>query len=256
VDPVTVAAGLAAAAAVAGAGGTRLHLLRARRAEAEVERLRRDLQAERHAAGHDPLTGLPNRRAFYCSGSPLVANAARRPLVAVLVDLDDFKRVNDTLGHVAGDRVLVAVARRFADIAGGGLVARLGGDEFAGLLDWPTTDDRWLRHTAYLLAAELAAPVDVAGRPVSVTASVGLTPVSGPADLDDVLGRADAAMYQAKTLPGRAFVAGGPDEQTRLAPNPRPDFDWLPEPHHGRHVRTATADPRPDPGRTFTTGRS
>jgi diguanylate cyclase (GGDEF)-like protein len=245
VDPVTVAAGVAAAAAVAGAGSARLQLLRARRAEAEIVRLRRELRAERHAAGHDPLTGLPNRRAFYCSGSPLVADTARRPLVAVLVDLDDFKRVNDTLGHVVGDRVLVAVARRFAEIAGGGLVARLGGDEFVGLFDWPTTDDRWLRQSAYLLAEALAAPVDVAGRPVAVTASVGLAPVSAAADLDDVLGRADAAMYQAKTMPGRFFVAGGPGEQAGLVPDLRSEFAWLPEPYHGRHVRAAAADSGP-----------
>jgi diguanylate cyclase (GGDEF)-like protein len=231
VDPVTVAA------AAAGAASTTLHLLRARRAEAEIVRLRHELRAERHAAGHDSLTGLPNRRAFYCSGSPLVADTSRRPLVAVLVDLDDFKRVNDTLGHAVGDRVLVAVARRFADIAGAGLVARLGGDEFVGLLDWPTTDDRWLRQSACLLADALAVPVDVAGRGVVVTASVGLAPVPAAADLDDVLDRADAAMYQAKTMPGRFFVAGGRDEQDRLVPEPRSAFAWLPEAHHAPQPR-------------------
>jgi diguanylate cyclase (GGDEF)-like protein len=247
VSVTAVAAGLAAAlaAVVAALAIAHRHRVLARRAETEVARLRRELQAERHAAGHDPLTGLPNRRAFYCSGSPLVADAARRPLVAVLVDLDDFKRVNDTLGHVVGDRVLVAVARRFADIAGGGLVARLGGDEFAGLLDWPTTDDRWLRQSGYLLADALAAPVEVAGSPVAVTASVGLAPVSGAADLDDVLGQADAAMYQAKTMPGRFFVASAAEEQARPAADPRSEFAWLPAPHHGRHVRATAADPTP-----------
>ena len=242
-DPTTVAAGLAAAAAAAAAAAwvtsTRRHLRRARVAEAEVVRLRQELQAERHAARHDPLTGLPNRRTFYCSGSPLVADPSRRPLVAVLVDLDNFKRVNDTLGHAVGDQVLVAVARRFADIAGGGLVARLGGDEFAGLLDWPTTDDHRLRQSAVLLAAELAAPVDVDGRGVAVTASVGLAPVRAAAELDDVLGQADAAMYQAKTMPGRAFVAGAHHEQTWLAPGPPAAFAWLPDGNHARSAHAA-----------------
>jgi diguanylate cyclase (GGDEF)-like protein len=244
VEPATIAVGFAAAAVAALATASvmlaRRHLLRARRAEAELVRLRWELQLERHAAGHDPLTGLPNRRTFYCSGSPLVADATRRPLVAVLVDLDDFKRVNDTLGHAVGDRVLVEVARRFAGIAGGGLVARLGGDEFAGLLDWPTTDDRWLRRSAYVLAAELAAPVQVAGRGVAVTASVGLTPVPAAADLDDVLSRADAAMYQAKTTPGRAFIAGADDQQAWQLPDPAQPHRATDQPPH---VRTASPTP-------------
>jgi diguanylate cyclase (GGDEF)-like protein len=118
--------------------------------------------------------------------------------------------------------VLVAAARRFAAIAGEGLVARLGGDEFVGLLDWQANDYRWLWRSAYLLTDALAAPVDVAGRGVVVTASVGLAPVQGAADLDDVLGQADAAMYQAKAMPNRFFVASLRDEDALLVPRPRP----------------------------------
>ena len=206
-------------------------------------RLVRDVEAHRdelrHYAFHDALTGLANRSLFYDRVQHALDLHRRdlRPVSMVFCDLDDFKAVNDTLGHAAGDRVLVAVARRFADIAGEGLVARLGGDEFVGLLDWPTTDDRWLRQSACLLVEALAAPVDVAGRGVAVTASVGLAPVPAAADLDDVLDRADAAMYQAKTMPGRFFVAGGRDEQDRLVPEPRSAFAWLPEAHHAPRLR-------------------
>jgi diguanylate cyclase (GGDEF)-like protein len=179
---------------------------RARRAEREVRRLERELAAERHAASHDHLTGLPNRRSFHRAGAELVREAGRRPLVAILVDLDDFKQVNDTYGHRAGDEVLAAVARRLAALAGGGLVARLGGDEFVALLDDPAPHggripaygDR-LAETADRIAEVLSAPVPVTGGcNVTVRASVGFATVPAGADLDDVLDRADAAMYRAK----------------------------------------------------------
>ena len=113
------------------------HARRARAAEQELRRVRAELCSEQHAARHDHLTGLPNRRWFYGIGSALVGATDRRPLVAVLVDLDDFKRINDTFGHRAGDEVLVTVARRLAGAVGPGLVARLGGDEFVALFDLP-----------------------------------------------------------------------------------------------------------------------
>jgi diguanylate cyclase len=181
---------------------------RAGRAEAEVARLRQELVAERHAAAHDPLTGLPNRRAFYQLGAALVADPARQPLIAVLLDLDDFKQINDRLGHAAGDEVLITVARRFAAYAGDNLVARLGGDEFAGLLTVADTDDTWLNCAARELADVLAAPMLATGHPVSLTASVGLVPVHGHAELADVLRHADAAMYRAKS--GGYGVSTGP----------------------------------------------
>ena len=172
---------------------------RAWRAEAEVARLRQELVAERHAAAHDPLTGLPNRRAFYQLGTALVADPARQPLVAVLLDLDDFKQINDRLGHAAGDEVLITVARRFAAYAGDNLVARLGGDEVAGLLTIADVDDTWLSWAARELADVLSAPMVATGHPLTLTASVGLVPVRDHADLAEVLRHADAAMYRAKS---------------------------------------------------------
>jgi diguanylate cyclase len=199
VDALTVAASVAAVAGTCAAWQMRRRVLRA---EATASRLREELTAERHAASHDPLTGLPNRRAFYRLGAALIADPARHPLIAVVLDLDDFKQINDRFGHAAGDEVLVTVAQRFARYAGDNLVARLGGDEFAGLLAAATIDGRWLDRAAHMLAEALAAPVQVDGHRVRVTASVGLFAVYGPIHLAEALRHADAAMYRAK--------AGGP----------------------------------------------
>ncbi len=211
-DPVAVTAGLAAAASACAAWRFRRC---ASRAEAETVALRDALRAERHAALHDPLTGLPNRRAFCELGGALVADPGRR-LVAVMVDLDDFKRVNDTLGHAAGDEVLATLAGRFAAYADGNLAARLGGDEFAGLL--ATTTDAGGRPypDPQELADVLADPVWVAGHTVRVTASIGMVPVREPTDLAQVLRDADAAMYRAKTIRCTATVYFADDRRSEL----------------------------------------
>jgi diguanylate cyclase (GGDEF)-like protein len=200
VDPVLLVVAIAVAATAVAGLLVGWHLgRRVRRVEAEAEALRCELLAERHAACHDPLTGLPNRRAFYDLGTRLLADPRRRQLVAAVLDLDDFKLINDRYGHAAGDEVLVTVARRFADYAGPNLVARLGGDEFAGLLICPTTDERWLEHARERLAATLSGPIPVGEDTIVVTASVGLSPVGDGADLNEVLQQADIAMYAAKT---------------------------------------------------------
>ncbi|HEX6967979.1 MAG TPA: GGDEF domain-containing protein [Micromonosporaceae bacterium] len=183
---------------------------RAVRAEAKVAGLSRELDAERHAASHDSLTGLPNRRAFYQLGVNLVADASRQPLVAVVIDLDDFKYINDRYGHAAGDQVLVAVAQRFAEFADGDLVARLGGDEFAGLLHVPTVEGAWLDRFARGLSDALAAPIQIVGRTVKITASVGLAPVAG-CHLAEALRHADAAMYRVKGTARRDPIPDMPD---------------------------------------------
>ncbi|MGC5033447.1 GGDEF domain-containing protein [Micromonospora sp. DT229] len=195
-DPLTVASGICAVGALLSSWQMGR---RAVRAEAEIGHLQAELAAERHAASHDPLTGLPNRRAFYRLATALLTDAAGRPLVAVILDLDDFKQINDRYGHAAGDKVLISVAERLATFAGDNLVARLGGDEFAGLLATPTVDHRWIDHATGRLYDMLAAPICLGPTTVRVTASVGLAPVHGT-QLTEALDRADAAMYEAKSL--------------------------------------------------------
>jgi diguanylate cyclase len=196
VDPLALAAGVVAVAVSVGLA-MRLRW-RAQRAEAEAERLRGELQAERHAASHDPLTGLPNRRAFHQLGTALLADPARHPLFAVVIDLDDFKQINDRFGHAAGDEVLTVVARRLATFAGHNLVARLGGDEFAGLLDASTIDERRLDQATRRLADAIGAPMQLAGQVVTVSASIGLVPMHGSVHLAEALRHADEAMYRVK----------------------------------------------------------
>ncbi len=186
----------------------------ARRAEAETCRLRAALQAEQHAARHDSLTSLPNRRAFFQAGAALLRDSKREALVAVVIDIDNFKEINDSLGHAAGDEVLVTIGRRFAEHAGDNLVARLGGDEFAGLLVSPTTDEDWLNAAGQRLGQALTAPLRISGRTVQLTVSVGIAPVHGPTDLYEALGRADAAMYRAKALRREAHSAAILDAST------------------------------------------
>jgi diguanylate cyclase (GGDEF)-like protein len=210
-DPLTLGVGAVAVAGIGAAGRMRR---RARRAEVQADGLRQELQAERHAASHDALTGLPNRRAFYQVGSALVADPARHPLVAVMFDLDGFKHINDSLGHAAGDEVLITAAQRFAAFPGDNLVARLGGDEFAGLLTRHPLDRSRLHGVAWALADALAVPMCVTGHGVRVTASVGLVPVYHRDRLSDILHQADDAMYHAKGTGGGVCLAARPDVAT------------------------------------------
>lgn len=189
---------------------------RIRQAEAHAARLRQLLRAEYHAANHDPLTNLPNRRGLFRLGAALLARTGRVPLMAMVVDLDDFKQANDRFGHAIGDHVLVTIADRFAGWAAhehatggqGAVVARLGGDEFAGLIIAPTTDPGWLPQAAQRLTEALSAPIEVGGKRVSVNASVGITAVPAGTSLADALRRADEAMYRAKAA-GQSPVWAG-----------------------------------------------
>jgi diguanylate cyclase (GGDEF)-like protein len=242
-DPLAAAigAGLVVVAALTAIWQVR----RARTAEHELRRVRAELSAElsaeRHAARHDHLTGLPNRRWFYGSGAALVGTTDRRPLIAVLVDLDDFKRINDTFGHRAGDEVLVTVARRLAGVVGVGMVARLGGDEFVALLDLPPgcpdrpagNRDR-LAETAGRITEVLSAQVPVTGGwNVAVRASIGVVVAAPGSDLDEVLDRADAAMYRAKA----ARLASAPSRHESTDSG-----GWFAADEQRRQVRAVAGD--------------
>ena len=152
-----------------------------------------------HQAFHDGLTHLPNRALF----RERVAHALRRrsqagtPLALLFIDLDDFKTVNDQLGHAAGDDLLVAVAGRLKTcIRGEDTVARLGGDEFAILLEQASSHEVAVRVAGRILEA-MRPPLPPPGPPGPGRASVGVT-VSGATEVDAVLREADVAMYTAK----------------------------------------------------------
>src|SRR4029077_20041336 len=151
----------------------------------------------RHEAGTDPLTGLPNRRAFEKQlRSALGRRAADRDLAVLMLDLDGFKAVNDRLGHAAGDAVLLEVAARLrAEVRGGDLVARWGGDEFVVLCC--EVHDAAVAAIATKLGRLIQIPVVVGTEEVIVSASIGWAiaiPGQEPAALIAV---ADAAMYEA-----------------------------------------------------------
>jgi diguanylate cyclase (GGDEF)-like protein len=151
-------------------------------------------------ARHDPLSGLLNRRAF----NDAVAEALQSdPMsgvhaagVVMLLDLDDFKDVNDTLGHSAGDRIITVTADRLRDEAFG-LVSRLGGDEFAVLVPGLTLEDGLIR--ARKLHSTLCQPVPLDGVHLTVSASIGVAAYNVLTEsAEDLLAQADVAMYTAK----------------------------------------------------------
>jgi len=168
----------------------------------------------RHAALHDALTGLPNRTAVEQRLAALdLAQAA--PVVALVVDLDDFQLVNVSLGHVAGDELLRAVAERFASAAGpDALLARLGGDGFVLVLEGVPD----AAGAAAALRAALEAPFEVAGIELPVQATLGTALARTPEEVRSLLRRADIARARAKAagVAMLAFAAEHDDASRRL----------------------------------------
>jgi diguanylate cyclase (GGDEF)-like protein/PAS domain S-box-containing protein len=170
------------------------------RKDAERERIGLERQLE-HQAFHDPLTNLANRVLFKDRVNHALARASRRneDLAVLFVDLDDFKQINDTAGHEAGDFLLIAVADRLRScLRDADTIARLGGDEFAILLESvDDTDDVFA--VADRLLESLMMPFDVNGRHVLAGGSIGIAfRGSGGKESEELLANADVAMYAAK----------------------------------------------------------
>ncbi|MET9466869.1 EAL domain-containing protein [Streptomyces sp. NPDC006544] len=182
-----------------------------------TERVRLQAQLQ-HSAEHDPLTDLPNRALFTRRvRQALTGRRAGDHSTAVLfVDLDGFKAVNDTIGHQAGDELLVEAARRLQDsVRAGDTAARLGGDEFAALILGDGSRDRSAREyqvheIADRLRTTLSQPYRIAGSEVRVAASIGVAFADPGITPSDLMRNADLAMYRAK--------AGGKNRVEMYAP--------------------------------------
>jgi diguanylate cyclase (GGDEF)-like protein/PAS domain S-box-containing protein len=170
----------------------------------DVTEQRRLAAKLRHQAGHDPLTGLPNRTQLYERIDQALATPdPQRRVGLCFLDLDGFKVVNDTWGHLVGDRLLVAVAERLrACVTGAGhLVARVGGDEFVVLVDddHRSGPDGAAGHLAEQILTVLAEPIRVGTHELRVTASIGVVDrPAAEADADTLMQAADASLYWAK----------------------------------------------------------
>jgi diguanylate cyclase (GGDEF)-like protein/PAS domain S-box-containing protein len=162
-----------------------------------------------HQALHDALTGLPNRTLLgdRLDGALARADVSGNRVAVLFIDLDDFKLINDSLGHEAGDDLLRAVAHRLRAFVGDtDTAARLGGDEFVVLLEHLTCDEE-AAEAAQRLANSLQSPVSMAGREVVVTASIGVAVrAAGQGSADQLMRDADLAVYRAKAF-GKAQYA-------------------------------------------------
>jgi diguanylate cyclase (GGDEF)-like protein len=171
-----------------------------------------------HPAFHDSLTGLANQALFRDRVEHALARTARRPspLAVLFLDLDNFKTVNDSLGHTAGDELLIEVSDRLLScLRDGDTAARLGGDEFALLIE-----DATVEHDVIVVAERVTAclrqPFVLAGKEVFVGASVGIAFAERGLDADQMLRNADLAMYTAKGLGKNRFEVFAPEMHTNV----------------------------------------
>ena len=165
-------------------------------------------QAHLYRLAHfDALTGLPNRLLFFDRLEQALANARRHDRLAgvMLLDLDRFKAINDSLGHLAGDQLIRAVAGRLSScVRDGDTVARLGGDEFTLLL----VDLRIVEHASVVaekIVSVMRGPFNLDGHEVFITPSIGIALFPFDETVADLLSHADTAMYQAKEQGGNAY---------------------------------------------------
>jgi diguanylate cyclase (GGDEF)-like protein/PAS domain S-box-containing protein len=183
---------------------------------------RRELEEQlTHQAFHDPLTGLPNRSLFLDRVEISSTDSLERggKVAVLLLDLDDFRTVNDSLGYEAGNRVLLAVAERLENAVGSqGTVAHFGGDQFAVLLEDVTNAGETLR-VAREIEEALRSPFDLEGLEGVVTASIGVgLSTSGWEPPEQIIRRADAAMYRAKEAGKARFAVYNPSANESTSP--------------------------------------
>ena len=187
----------------------------------ERKRMHEDLQ---HRALYDQLTGLPNRTLFYDRLRQAVERARRResPFAVAFVDLDEFKAVNDSFGHVAGDELMRKVARRLDEsIRGEDTIARVGGDEFLVLLEG-MTEPEVLEKIGHRLRRRFDPPFRVGSEDVHMSVSIGFAypcpetgrEAGGDEEMDELTQTADRAMYEAKRMTGTSWWIADPSEET------------------------------------------
>ncbi len=174
----------------------------------------RRLQAElQHQAFHDPLTGLANKALFRdrVAHAGLRLARSRGRLAVLFIDLDDFKTVNDSLGHSSGDSLLVSVSERISHcLRPGDTAARLGGDEFAVLVE-EVTEERDAIGVAERILEVLHSPIDIASAKVAAGASIGIAYGAAGTPLDEILRNADLAMYTAKSAGKSCYRVFAPE---------------------------------------------
>ncbi len=176
------------------------------------------MEAElRHRSSHDSLTGLPNRVLLMDRLQQALTKEPRsaEPVSVLFIDLDGFKQINDTLGHEAGDRLLAEVAARLGDVARAeDTIARQSGDEFVVVCE--RTDSGTAVEIARRLTSSICRPYLLPVGTAKVTASVGVAFIDGTCGAEELLHRADAAMYRAKKLgPGAVQTFDGAELPAR-----------------------------------------
>jgi len=189
----------------------------------DITKQRRAISLLRFQASHDELTGLSNRRDLLRTIAHRLSDSDNNPLAVLLLDLDRFKVINDSLGHDRGDELLVVISDRLRlAVRPGDLVARLGGDEFAVLLSGPTDLDAAQRMSERLLGL-IGEPVTLGSQVVYPSSSIGIAVSDDQADPAELLRRADIAMYRAKAE-GRGCHAAF-DENLRFRVVERMDIE-------------------------------
>jgi diguanylate cyclase (GGDEF)-like protein len=176
----------------------------------QIEERKQAQQQLEHDAQHDSLTGLANRVLFNSRLELALASKKRYPstnFAVIFIDLDRFKQINDTLGHMAGDAFLIEVSKRISScIRGHDLLARLGGDEFVVLFD-NFEDPSDVEEISARIISTIAMPFNIESKDMYSGASIGITYIeSGYQSADEILRDADAAMYQAKTLGRSRYI--------------------------------------------------